>query len=153
STTARKPPPAGTPARDATARTASPGSANRTPTRASTPTGTSNSVQRTRSVRSGNSGTPVSARAAVRKPGAPSSLGTTTTITTSQADGQDEDAREEAAAYLQDLKDRLQKAEADAEERQKQVDMLNAKLDDALREQARLEERAHEEEERAEVLE
>jgi hypothetical protein len=54
---------------------------------------------------------------------------------------------------LQDLKERLQKAEGEAEERQKLVEVLNAKLDDALGEQAKLEERAHEEEEKVESLE
>ncbi|KAF2477829.1 uncharacterized protein BDR25DRAFT_338564 [Lindgomyces ingoldianus] len=147
STTARKPPPPGTPGRDsATRSSASPGIANRTPARAATPTSTPNGVQRTRSVRSSNTGTPVSARAAVRKPGAPSAL-------SSQVDDGGDDAREEAAAYLQDLKERLQKAESEAEERQKQVDVLNSRLDDALKEQAQLEERAHEEEEKVEVLE
>ncbi|KAF2656032.1 hypothetical protein K491DRAFT_692388 [Lophiostoma macrostomum CBS 122681] len=153
STTARKPPPPGTPAREPSSTTkpaASPGAANRTPVRASTPTtnGTGG-MQRTRSVRSGVNGAPVSARAAVRKPGATSGL----SQSSSQADGNDDEAREEAAAFLQELKDRLQKAETDAEERQRQVEVLNSKLDDALQEQSKLEERAHEEEERVEVLE
>src|SRR4051812_49385270 len=109
STTARKPP-SGTPGRDPPTKTsASPSALNRTPSRASTPTttGANGGVQRTRSVRSGINGTPVSARAAARKPGAPSSL----SMSSSQADGNDNDdaARDEAAAYLQELKDRLQK--------------------------------------------
>ncbi|KAF2115192.1 hypothetical protein BDV96DRAFT_493178 [Lophiotrema nucula] len=151
STTAARKPPAssGTPARDSASKTASPGTPSRTPARASTPTNTTNGVQRTRSVRSGVNGAPVSARAAVRKPGAPSGLSTSS----SQVDGADDDAREEAAAYVQDLKDRLQKVEIDADERQKQIDVLNSRLDDALSEQAKLEERAHEEEERVEGLE
>jgi chromosome segregation ATPase len=74
-------------------------------------------------------------------------------MSASQTDTNDEDAREEQAAFLTDLKERLHKAEIEAEERQKQVDVLNARLDEALREQAKLEERAHEEEERAESLE
>lgn len=74
-------------------------------------------------------------------------------MSSSQVDGQDDDAREEAAALMQDLKERLQKAETEAEERQKQVEVLNSRLDDALKEQAKLEERAHEEEEKVESLE
>jgi hypothetical protein len=156
-TAARKPPAAGTgtgtPTRDtaskSAAATASPGAAGRTPARASTPTGTANGMQRTRSVRSSNNGTPVSARAAARKPGAPSTL----SMSSSQADGGDDEARDEAAAYLQELKDRLQKAESDADENRKQVEVLGAKLDDAIQEQARLEERVHEEEEKVESLE
>jgi DNA repair exonuclease SbcCD ATPase subunit len=71
----------------------------------------------------------------------------------SQADTSDDDAREEQAAYLQELKERLQKAELEAEERKKTCEVLNARLDEALAEQAKLEERAHEEEEKVESLE
>ncbi|KAL5392686.1 hypothetical protein DPSP01_000389 [Paraphaeosphaeria sporulosa] len=148
-TTARKPAPPGTPGRDQASKvSSSPASAAR---RGSTPSanGTTNGVTRTRSVRSGTNGSPVSARAAVRKPGGPSNL----SMSASQADGNDEDAREEQAVFMADLKERLQKAETDAEERQKQVDVLNARLDDAIKEQAKLEERAHEEEEKVESLE
>jgi hypothetical protein len=125
----------------------SPGAANRTPARSSAPTTNgAGGVTRTRSVRSGTGGAPVSARAAVRKPAASSNL-------TSQVDTSDDDAREEQATFLQDLKERLQKAEVDAEERQKHIEVLNARLDEALQEQAKLEERAHEEEEKVEALE
>lgn len=143
---ATKPP--GTPRREVNTRTSSsPGAANRTP-RSSTPTTNGTTpVSRTRSVRGGANGTPVSARAAVKKPAASSNL------STSQADAADNDARDEQAALLQDLKERLQKAESEAEERQKQVEILNSRLDDALTEQAKLEERAHEEEEKVESLE
>jgi hypothetical protein len=91
----------------------------------------------------------VSARSAVKKPGVPSNL----SAGASPGDDNDEEARDEATAYLQDLKERLQKAENDAEERQKQNDVLHARLDEALHEQAKLEERTHEEEERVEGLE
>jgi hypothetical protein len=74
-------------------------------------------------------------------------------MSSSQVDGPDDEARDEAAALLQDYKDRLEKAEHDAEDRQKQIEVLNARLDDALKEQSKLEERAHEEEERVEMLE
>ena len=144
--------PAGTPRRDPASRTASssPGAANRTPAKSSTPTTNgAGGVTRTRSVRSGANGAPVSARSAVRKPAAPSNLSSNA----SQAEGSDEDAREEQAAYLQDLKERLEKAESEAEERHKQVKVLNSQLDEALQEQAKLEERAHEEEEKVESLE
>jgi DNA repair exonuclease SbcCD ATPase subunit len=71
----------------------------------------------------------------------------------SQADTSDDDVREEQAAFLQDLSERLRKAETEAEDRHKQVEVLNARLDDAMQEQAKLEERAHEEEEKVETLE
>ncbi|KAF2711767.1 hypothetical protein K504DRAFT_453561 [Pleomassaria siparia CBS 279.74] len=149
STTARKPLPPGTPGRDTAAKSsASPGSATRTPSRTSTSTSANgtNGVGRRGSVRSGANGAPVSARAAVRKPGVPSGLA-------SQVDGADDDAREEAAAYTQDLKERLQKAETEANERLKQIEVLHSRLDDAMAEQSKLEERAHEEEEKVETLE
>lgn len=146
---ATKPP--GTPRREANTRTtsSSPAATNRTPARSSTPTANGTSgVSRTRSVRGGANGTPVSARAAVKKPAASSNLSNA-----SQPDAADDNAREEQAALLQELKDRLQKAENEAAERQKQVEILNSRLDDALAEQAKLEERAHEEEEKVESLE
>ncbi|KAH6643727.1 hypothetical protein C7974DRAFT_429750 [Boeremia exigua] len=154
--TANKPPATGTPARSTPSRVASstPAAASRTPARASTPTstGATGGVARTRSVRSAANGTPVSARASVKKPAPPSTL----RRNSSQVDGpteEDSAAAEAKAAYLQDLEERLQKAEADADERQKQIEVLNARLDDAHTEQSKLEERAHEEEEKVESLE
>lgn len=147
--TARK---QGTPQRDVNARTSSsPSAANRTPAKSSTSTPTTNGaggVSRTRSVRSSANNAPTSARAAVKKPAATSNL-----RTASPVDDDDDDVRDAQAVLLQDLKDRLQKAETEAEERQKIIGVLNAKLDDALSEQAKLEERAHEEEEKVEALE
>jgi hypothetical protein len=149
--TASKPPATGTPRRDASAKTssASPGAAHRTPARSSTPTSNgAGGVPRTKSVRGGTNGAPVSARAAVKKPAAPSNLSNA-----SQADAATEEARDEQAVLLQDLKERLEKAETDATERHKQIEVLTARLDEALAEQAKLEERAHEEEEKVEALE
>ncbi|KAF2123395.1 hypothetical protein P153DRAFT_402004 [Dothidotthia symphoricarpi CBS 119687] len=156
--TATKPPATGTtPRREATSRASapSPAAASRTPARSSTPTATASAttsspggVARTRSVRTGGSGTPVSARAAVKKPAAPSAL----SRNTSQAEA-DADSQDEQAAYMQALQERLQKAETAAEERQKQLEVFSARLDEAHQEQARLEERAHEEEEKVEALE
>ncbi|KAF1848541.1 uncharacterized protein K460DRAFT_281012 [Cucurbitaria berberidis CBS 394.84] len=148
---ANKAPSTGTPRREVTSRTASssPGAANRTPVRPSTSTTNGpGGVARTRSVRSSVNGAPVSARAAAKRPTAPSTLSNGE----SQADATDDEARDEQAVFLQGLKDRLQKAETEAEERQKQVEVLNARLDEALQEQAKLEERAHEEEEKVESL-
>jgi chromosome segregation ATPase len=93
----------------------------------------------------------LSARAAVKKPGAPSGL--SQSASTASQDDADEDAREETAALIHELKERLQKAETASEEYQKQIEGLHARLDDAVKDQARLEERVHEEEERVEGLE
>lgn len=154
--TASKPPATGTPARSTPSRvsSSSPAAATRTPSRASTPTtnGAAGGVARTRSVRSGANGTPVSARASVKKPAPPSTLRRNSSQVDSPTE-EDNAAAEAKAAYLQDLEERLLKAESEAEERQKQVEVLNARLDDAHTEQSKLEERAHEEEEKVESLE
>jgi DNA repair exonuclease SbcCD ATPase subunit len=85
----------------------------------------------------------------------PSNLsGGSTSAAASPVDAaEDEDARAETAALIQELKERLQKAEAASEEYAKQVEVLQLRVDDALKEQANLEERVHEEEERTEGLE
>ncbi|KAJ4383390.1 hypothetical protein N0V86_001437 [Didymella sp. IMI 355093] len=154
--TANKPPVTGTPGRSTPSRTSasSPAAANRTPTRSSTPTtnGTAGGVARTRSVRSGANGTPVSARASVKKPAPPSALRRNSSQVDTPTE-EDSAAAEAKAAYLQDVEERLQKAESEAEERQKQIEVLNARLDEAHAEQSKLEERAHEEEEKVETLE
>ncbi|KAL0257824.1 hypothetical protein SLS55_006989 [Diplodia seriata] len=65
----------------------------------------------------------------------------------------EEDAKAETAALIKELKEQLQKAETSGEEFKKQVEVLKTRLDDALKDQAKLEERTHEEEERVEILE
>lgn len=67
-------------------------------------------------------------------------------------DGADEEAREEMAALIHELRERLQKAETVSEEYQMQIEVLHSRMDDALKEQVKLEERVHEEEERVECL-
>lgn len=69
------------------------------------------------------------------------------------ADPEREDAvRAETVALLDDLKDRLAKAEGASEQHQKQAEVLQSRLDDALKEQAKLEEKVHENEEQIETL-
>lgn len=92
----------------------------------------------------------MSARAAVKKPAAPSSLSNSQTT---QLDAEEEDQRIENAALVEDLKERLQKAETASEEFQKHVEVLQSRLDDANKEQVKLEDRLHEEEEKMEALE
>jgi len=159
--TASKPAASGTPRRDAASKAASSPAATRAPAKSATatPNGTAG-VARKGSVRSTASGAPVSARAAAKRPAAASSLSsaspastTSTATTTANTTDDDDDAREEQAAYLQALQDRLQLAETEASERHKQAEVLKARLDEALTEQAKLEERAHEEEEKVEALE
>jgi flagellar biosynthesis GTPase FlhF len=88
----------------------------------------------------------------VKKPAPPSALRRNSSQVDSPTE-EDSAAAEAKAAYLQDLEERLLKAETEAEERQKQIEVLNARLDDAHAEQSKLEERAHEEEEKVEALE
>ncbi|KAI0164315.1 hypothetical protein GGR52DRAFT_114947 [Hypoxylon sp. FL1284] len=114
--------------------------------RASTPTSTngtaaSTTPQRTRSIRGG---TPMSARAAATHR-ASSSLSISST-------NMNPDARAETIALIEDLKDRLQKADATSEQYRKQADVLQSRLDDSQKEQAKLEERVHESEEQIEAL-
>ncbi|KAI1332585.1 hypothetical protein F5Y16DRAFT_393891 [Xylariaceae sp. FL0255] len=101
---------------------------------------TNGTPTRTRSIRTG---TPVSARAAAHR--STSSL----SISASAADAE---ARAETIALIDDLKERLHKADVAAEQYRKQADVLQSRLDDALQEQAKLEERAHEGEEQIETL-
>ncbi|KAI1194419.1 hypothetical protein F5X97DRAFT_327591 [Nemania serpens] len=94
---------------------------------------------RTRSIRTG---TPVSARAAAHR--ASSSLSISTRA--------DADARAETVALIEDLKERLHKADTTSEQYRRQGEVLQSRLDETLKEQAKQEERAHENEEHIEAL-
>ncbi|KAI1380567.1 hypothetical protein F4677DRAFT_190873 [Hypoxylon crocopeplum] len=115
--------------------------------RASTPTSTTNGTattstpQRTRSIRGG---TPMSARAAATHRA-------TSSLSISSTNG-NPDARAETIALIEDLKERLQKADAASEQYRKQAEVLQSRFDDAQKEQAKLEERVHESEEQIEAL-
>jgi len=54
---------------------------------------------------------------------------------------------------MEDLKERLQRAEEASEGYRKQLEVMQSRMDDALKEQGTLEERLHEEEERMEGVE
>lgn len=99
----------------------------------STPTG----HNRTRSIRTG---TPVSARAAApRRDGA-------------NQGAEDSESRSEAASAAEDLQQRLEKEELQSDQLRKQTDVLQTKLDDAVKDSAKLEEKVHEFEEQIEAL-
>ncbi|KAK5168770.1 uncharacterized protein LTR77_006079 [Saxophila tyrrhenica] len=123
---------------------------NRSPSRmaasnsaSATGTNTSSaSINRTRSVRNG-AGTPVSARAAARKPANDASA----------TSSSDEDAKAELQAQLSELQQRLQDSETALSTSQRQADVLQVKLDEALKEQSILDENVHENTERLEELE
>ncbi|KAK0652955.1 hypothetical protein B0T16DRAFT_388125 [Cercophora newfieldiana] len=138
----------------ATGRETPTGTPSRPTQRASTPSSSAAGgagVARTRSVRTG---TPVSARAAASQrresllSNGPSSGGAA-----NPADIEREEAlRAETVALLDDLKLRLAKAENDSETYKRQAEVLQDKLDDTLKEQAKLEEKVHESEEQIEFL-
>ncbi|KAK7550167.1 hypothetical protein IWX49DRAFT_237346 [Phyllosticta citricarpa] len=144
----KKPPPPGAASRSSVGSTS--GVSSRSPARSSTPSSPSTASTRRAPARAGSTGTPMSARAAVKRPGA-SSL--TKDSPPPPVDTAEEDAKAEAAALINDLKEQLQKAEASSEEYKKQIEVLKARLDEAIQDQAKLEERVHEEEERVEGLE
>ncbi|TVY32224.1 hypothetical protein LOCC1_G008047 [Lachnellula occidentalis] len=109
-----------------------------------TSTASANGVARSRSIRGG-----ASARAALQRPGAgPSHLSQS-----SISFNADEDARAETVALLDDLKARLHKAETASEQFQKQAQVLQSRLDEALSEQGKLEDRLHENDEKWELME
>jgi hypothetical protein len=112
-----------------------------------------NGVARTRSIRGSTTGTPMSARAAAKRPaGSLSSLGSNN-VSPASEDADEDDAKAETAAAIEDLKGRLGKADAAAEEYQRQLEVVQSRLDDAVNEQARLEEVVHERNEKIEALE
>ena len=124
------------------------GTPTRTP-RSSTTTPTPGSGHaRTRSLRTSN---PVSARAAVTQR-RESLLGNGVTVGSSCSIEADESARAETVALLDDLRERLAKAEIASDTHQKQAEVLQSRLDEALAEQAKLEEKVHEHEEQNEFL-
>ncbi|QSZ30806.1 hypothetical protein DSL72_000364 [Monilinia vaccinii-corymbosi] len=149
-TNTKKPPPALGAARrtssDTTGTLISPrASTTRSPTKESSPT-LNGTHARSRSVRSG--GTPLSARSAMQRPGAATSnLGSNNVPSVD-----DDDARAENIALLDDLKERLRTAETISEQFQKQAQVLQSRLDEALQEQGKLEDRVHEHEEKLETL-
>ncbi|KAF6839592.1 m serotype [Colletotrichum plurivorum] len=142
--TAKKPPAAGVGRVSSADSPSSPTASSpaRTPSRSSTPTAAS-------SARRGppRTTTPVSARAAVAA--RRDSLKAPAGAANSEAE---EAARAETVALLDDLKERLSKAEISSEQYRKQAEVLQTRLDDALKESAKLEEKVHETEEQIETL-
>lgn len=95
---------------------------------------------------------PVSARAAARKPGARSNLSLSNVPRITPDWGFDDDARAESAALIEELKEQLQKAETASEQYQKQLSVLQTRLDEAMSEQGALEDQAHEKDSKIEAL-
>ncbi|KAJ5896950.1 uncharacterized protein N7473_006349 [Penicillium subrubescens] len=146
SATPRKP---GTPGSSSKSSTADPPSTNGSTTRghARSPSAATNGLNRSPSLRGS---TPVSARAAARKPGR-SNL-SMSNVPRINNDPSDEEARAQNAALIEDLRAQLQKAETASEQYQKQLGVLQMRLDEAVSEQGKLEDQAHEKDTRLEAL-
>ncbi|CAG8889007.1 unnamed protein product [Penicillium nalgiovense] len=144
SATPRKP---GTPGSSSKSSTADPHSNNgSTRGHARSPSAT-NGLNRSPSLRGS---TPVSARAAARKPGR-SNLSMSNVPRVSN-DPSEEEARAQNAALIEELREQLQKAESASEQYQKQLGVLQMRLDEAISEQTKLEDQAHERDSRIETL-
>ncbi|PGH36527.1 hypothetical protein GX50_00563 [[Emmonsia] crescens] len=87
---------------------------------------------------------PVSARAAARKPGASRSNLSMSSVPRTLSSPSDDDARAQNAALIDELKEQVQKAETVSDQYRKQLGVLQLRLDEAVSEQGRLEEQAHE---------
>ena len=151
STTAKKPPPPSTAGRRPSATPnppASPASQGWPP---STPP-TANGIVRTKSIR-GSSGVTRSARATTKRPGpGPTNL-SSNDMSTASEDVSEDDAKAETAAVIDELKNRLLKAETASGEYQRQLAILQMRLDESQDDHGRLEERMHEDNERMQALE
>ncbi|KAB8079087.1 hypothetical protein BDV29DRAFT_165383 [Aspergillus leporis] len=146
STTPRKP---GTPGSSTKSSPADNPIVNGTPPRSHTrsPSTSTNGISRSPSLRGS---APVSARAAARKPGR-SNL-STSSVPKVNRDPSEEEARAQNAALIEELKEQLQKAETASEQYQKQLGVLQMRLDEAISEQGKLEDQAHEKDSKLEAL-
>ncbi|KAJ5933717.1 hypothetical protein N7454_006046 [Penicillium verhagenii] len=147
SATPRKP---GTPGSSSKSSPADPHPANGSTTRghARSPSAATNGLNRSPSLRNS---TPVSARAAARRPGSRSNLSMSNVPRISN-DPSEEEARAQNAALIEELREQLQKAETASEQYQKQLGVLQMRLDEAIAEQSKLEDQAHERDTRIETL-
>lgn len=93
--------------------------------------------------------TPVSARAAARKPGRSNLSMSSVPRISAPAD---EDARAQNAALIEELREQLQKAETASEQYRKQLGVLQMRLDEAVSEQGKLEDQGHEKDSKMEAL-
>jgi chromosome segregation ATPase len=73
-------------------------------------------------------------------------------ISNNNTDASDDEARAQNAALIEDLREQLQKAETASEQYQKQLGVLQMRLDEAVAEQAKLEDQAHEKDSKLDAL-
>ncbi|KAJ5132043.1 hypothetical protein N7448_006201 [Penicillium atrosanguineum] len=146
SATPRKP---GTPVSSSKSSAADPPSTNGSTTRghARSPSTATNGLNRSPSLRGS---TPVSARAAARTRGR-SNL-SMSNVPRINNDPSEEEAKAQNAALIEELREQLQKAETASEQYQKQLGVLQMRLDEAVSEQSKLEDSTHERDTRIEAL-
>lgn len=141
--------------RDPTSSITSSSSTSRATPRSSTPTttpaagGSAPTHARSRSFRSG---TPVSARAAAGQRRESPLASTNGSSSNNAAVEAEEAARAETIAAIDDLRERLSKAETASEDYRKQAEVLQSRFDEATKEQVKYEEKCHEYEEQIESL-
>ena len=111
----------------------------------------SNGVARNTSVRS-PTGIARPNRASIRRPGQSMSNLSNSNILNSEENGSEEDARIENAVLIDNLKKSLRNAELVSEEYQRELGLVHKKLDEVMRDQAKLEERLHESSQKIEDL-
>lgn len=96
-------------------------------------------------------GTSRPARANVKKPSPNTSFLNTNANVSDEAS--EDDARAENNALMDELRERVQKAESASEEYQRQLSILHARLGESMQDQAKLEDRVNENEAKANHLE
>ncbi|RMJ22132.1 hypothetical protein PHISP_06995 [Aspergillus sp. HF37] len=111
------------------------------------PSAATNGLTRSPSARGS---TPVSARAAARKP-IRSNL-SMSSVPRINNEPSDEEARAQNAALIEELREQLQKAETASEQYRKQLGVLQMRLDEAVSERGKLEDQAHEKDSKVETL-
>ncbi|KAJ5234754.1 uncharacterized protein N7469_003922 [Penicillium citrinum] len=148
SATPRKP---GTAGNSSKSSTADPPSANGSTTRghARSPSTASNGLNRSPSLRGS---TPVSARAAARRPTGSRSNLSMSNVPRISNDPSEEEARAQNASLIEELREQLQKAETASEQYQKQLGVLQMRLDESVAEQGKLEDQAHERDNKIDTL-
>lgn len=99
----------------------------------------------------GPNGTSRPARANMKKPSPNTSFLDTNANVSDEAS--EDDARAENNALMDELRERVQKAESASEEYRRQLSILHARLGESMQDQAKLEDRVHENEAKANLLE
>ena len=147
----KPPPPGATGRRSSINPSSSPASASRSPSRASIQSSSSVAsglgISRAKG-KGGKGGPPLPNGPPWRNP----DVNQASNKSSTWLEDSDNDSKYERMSLAEDLKDRLVKAEKTSDEYQRQIEVLQLKLDEALQEQHKLEDYGHEQEEMIENL-